>query len=93
MRREFSFFRQVGNMDGRTVPKIRTGTEFGTWYGFLVRDLMVRYVVRIFGTDFFQYGTWYGIWSGLEPGTVRGTDFGTDFFSVRYVVRTKISKN
>ena len=64
-------------MDGRTEPKIRTGTEFGTWYGFLVRDLMVRYVVRIFGTDFFQYGTWYGFWSGLEPGTVRGTDFGT----------------
>ena len=64
-------------MDGRTVPKIRTGTEFGTWYGFLVRDLMVWHVVRIFGTDFFQYGTWYGFWSGLEPGTVRGTDFGT----------------
>ena len=39
-------------MDGRTVPKIRTGTDFGMWYRFLVRDLMVGYVVRIFGTDF-----------------------------------------
>ena len=64
-------------MDSRTVPKIRTGTEFGTWYGFLVRDFMVRYVERIFGTDFFQFGTWYGFLSGLEPGTVRDTDFGT----------------
>ena len=55
----------------------------------------VRNLVR--GTDFWAEiswsGTWYGFWSGLEPGTVRGTDFGTDFFSVRYVVRTKISKN
>ena len=59
-------------MGGRTVPKIRTGTDFGTWYGFLVRVLMVRYVVRILGTDFFRSGTWYGFWSGLEPGTVRG---------------------
>ena len=64
-------------MDGRTVPKIRTGTDFGTWYGFSVRNLLVRYVVRIFGPDFFRYGTWYGLWYGLDPGPVRGTDFGT----------------
>ena len=66
-------------MDGSIVPKIRTGTDFGTWYGFLVRDLMVRYVVRIFGTDFF--------------GTVRGTDFGPDSNLVRYVVRILVRKN
>ena len=75
-------------MGGRTIPKIRTGTDFGTWYRFLVRDLMVRYVVRIFGTDFFQYGTWYGFRSGIFMGTVRyvfrtkirtGTDFRTEF--------------
>ena len=64
-------------MDGRTVPKIRTGTDFGTWYGFSVRNLLVRYVVRNFGPDFFRYGTWYGLWYGLDPGPVRGTDFGT----------------
>ena len=63
-------------MDGRTVPKIRTGPEFGTWSGFLVRDSLVRSVVRIFGPDFCRSGTWSGVWSGLEPGPVRGTDFG-----------------
>ena len=64
-------------MDGRTVAKIRTSTKFGAWNGFLVRNFLVRYVVRIFGPDFFRYGTWYGIWSGVKPGTVRSTDFGT----------------
>ena len=64
-------------MDDRSVPKIRTSSNFGTWNGFLVRDLLVRYVVRIFGPDFYRYGTWYGFWYELEPGTVRGTDFGT----------------
>ena len=29
-------------MDGRTVPKIRTGPDFGTWSGFLVRNFLVR---------------------------------------------------
>ena len=64
-------------MDDRSVPKIRTSSNFGTWNGFLVRDLLVRYVVRIFGPDFYRYGTWYGFWYELVPGTVRGTNFGT----------------
>ena len=42
------------SMDDRNVPKIRTGSDFGTWSGFLVRDLSVRSVVRIFGQDFFM---------------------------------------
>merc|ERR1711917_166543 len=46
------------------------------WSGFLVRDSLVRSVVRIFGPDFCRSGTWSGVWSGLEPGPVRGTDFG-----------------
>ena len=65
-------------MDDRTVPKIRTGPDFGTWSGFLVRDLLVRSVVRIFGPIFFRSGTWSGIWSELLPGPVRGTDFGPE---------------
>ena len=35
-------------MDGRAGPKIRNATDFGTWYGFSVRDLFVQSVVRIF---------------------------------------------
>ena len=35
--------------------------RYGFWYvgGFLVRDLLVRIVVRIFGLDFYRYGMWY----------------------------------
>ena len=39
-------------MTGVTVLKIQAGTDFGNWYWFSVRDLMVRYMERIFGTDF-----------------------------------------
>ena len=75
-------------MDDRTVPKIRTSTNFGTWNGFLVRDSLERYVVRILGPDFYQYGTWYGFWYGLKQGTDRGLGtflyeiirIGTNFF-------------
>ena len=44
---------QMATMDGRAVPKIRTGMNFGTWYRFLIRDLLVRNVVRIVSPDFF----------------------------------------
>ena len=69
-------FDSVKIMDGRTVPKILTGMEFGTWYGFLVRDLLVRYVVRIFvstvrGTHF---GTKKSVPVQIFFGAVRGTD-------------------
>ena len=43
----------MATMDGRAVPKIRTGMNFGTWYRFLIRDLLVRNVVRIVSPDFF----------------------------------------
>ena len=88
-------------MDYRTVPKIRTSTNFGTWNGFSVRDSLEWYVVRILGPDFYQYGTLYGFWYGVKQGTdrtVRGTDFCTKLsvperiFSVRFLVRSKIPK-
>ena len=53
---------------------------FGTWYGFLVRD----FLVRIFGPDF---------WSGFFFGTVLGTEFGLDSNLVRYLVRISVRKN
>ena len=56
------------------------GTDFR--YGFL----SVRYVVRILVRTRTWYGTWYGFW-------YEKIRTGTDFFSVRYVVRTEISKN
>ena len=72
-------------MDGRTEPKILTGTDFGTRYGFLVRIFigtvhatdfgtdsnLVRYVVRIF---------------------VRKNPYRNGFFSVRYGLRRKFRK-
>ena len=72
-----------------TVPSVRIGTEryvvriFGTRFNLdryveriSVRNLLVRYEIRILARDFNWYGTWYGIWSGVKPGTVRSTDFG-----------------
>ena len=54
------------SMDDRTIPKIRTSTNFGTWNGFSVRDSLVRILVRTC--------TWYGTWYGFFFGTVRGTE-------------------
>ena len=44
------YFWIILTMDDRTVPKIRTSTNFSTWNGFFVRNFLVWYVVRIFGT-------------------------------------------
>ena len=44
-------------MNGQTLPKLRTGSNFGTLYSFLVRELLIHSVVPIFlgpvrGPDF-----------------------------------------
>ena len=65
------------------------GTRFaGTVRGTDFRSgfLSVRYVVRILVRARTWYGTWYGFW-------YEKIRTGTDFFSVRYLVRSKISKN
>ena len=68
------------------------GPDFwhGFWSGFLVRILVRIFSGPVRGTDFGPEMTWSGPRYGFWSEKIRT---GADFFSVRSVVRKKISKN